>query len=304
MFLSIECSEETIKPLDDDERVEIAGLTSFEYYYLGKAPIHTQTSMLTGYQNRLYRIGSQFPIQILDLITTDWKLIPVNDSSLWRWDGAAVTIEDSIFIIATRSSFSQFRDILKFDLKTNSFERTFVDLPREFVYPAYCIRENKIFFFSQATDSVYEFNTENRNLNKIAANPFYNASTRMMNLSSGRYLNYFYIFGGYHRLPKNIFYRLNLNTYQWESLAVPSIIREKLLLGSVFGSQLFLLCDSVSTFEYSFIDEKWYLDTSKVLVFPRYLTGELFQTEWSFFSQDSCLYGTEVSSDKVWKITK
>lgn len=306
--LLFSCTEETIKPPDDDGGFQlppgIAGLTSFKYEYLGKAPIHTQTSMLTGYQNRLYRFGSEWPIQILDLTTSEWELIPVNDSSFQRWDGAAVTIGDSIFVIATRDYFSQLRDILKFDLITTSFERTFVDLPGKFAYPAYCIRENTIFFFSQGTDSVYEFNTENRYLIKVADNPFYNNLTPNQNLSSGRYLNYFYIFGGYHRLPKNIFYKLNLDTYLWESLVVPPIIEDKFLIGSVLGSSMFLLCDSASTYEYSFIEDRWYLDTSKVPVFPRYLTGQLFQTEWSFFSQDSCLYGTEVSSEKVWKIAK
>jgi len=304
ILLFFGCSEETVKPPDDDERVEIAGLTSFEYYYLGKAPIHTQTSMLTGYQNRLYRIGSQWPIQIADLITTDWELIPVNDSSYWRWDGAAVTIRDSIFVIAVRSIYSQFKDIIKFDLTSNSFSHTNVNLPSYFDYPAYCVYNDKIIFFSIDADSVFEFNTQKRKLIKVVENPFWYSVGDQMTLASGKYLNYFYIFGGYYRLNKNIFYRLNLDNYKWERLLIPKILEKKPLLGSVFGPQFYLLGDSLSTYEYSFINNKWYVDSSDVIILPRSLTGEIIQTEWSFFSTDSCLYGTEITSDKIWKITK
>ena len=63
-------------------------------------------------------------------------------------------------------------------------------------------------------------------------------------------------------------------------------------------------CDSVSTYEYNIVDSKWYLDTSKVPVYVKSLSGQLIQGEWGFYSQDSCLYGTENLRDKIWKITK
>ena len=298
------CSEETVKPPEDDVIVEIDGFTKFNYYYLGQAPIHTQTSMLTGYQHRLYRIGSQFPIQVLDLLNNTWSQISMPDSSYWRWDGAAVTISDSIFIVAVRSSFSQYKDIIKLDITTNSFSHTGVNLPSHFSYPAYCVYNDKIIFFSIDADSVFEFDSQNRKLVKVIENPFWFNFGAQMTLASGTYLNYFYVFGGYYRLDKNIFYRLNLDNYKWEKLLVPKILEKKPLLGSTFGSHLFLLGDSLSTYEYSILDNKWYVDTSEVVILPRNLIGEIIFTEWSFFSTDSCLYATEITSNKMWKITK
>lgn len=304
MLLFFGCSEETVKPPEDDIIVEIDGFTTFKYYYLGQAPIHTQTSMLTGYQNRLYRIGSQWPIQVLDLLSNTWSQISMPDSSYWRWDGAAVTISDSVFVIAVRSIYSQYKDIIKFDLTTNSFAHTDVNLPSYFDYPAYCVYNDKIIFFSIDADSVFEFNSHNRKLVKVVENPFWFSFGHQMTLASGKYLNYFYVFGGYYRLDKNIFYRLNLDNYKWERLSLPKILEKKPLLGSTFGPQLFLLGDSLSTYEYSFLDKKWYVDTSDVVILPRDLIGEIIQTEWSFFSTDSCLYATEITSNKMWKVKK
>jgi len=303
ILLFFGCSEETVKPPEDDVIVEIDGFTTFNYYYLGQAPIHTQTSMLTGYQHRLYRIGSQFPIQVLDLLNNTWSQISMPDSSYWRWDGAAVTISDSIFIVAVRSSFSQYKDIIKLDVTTNSFSHTGVNLPRYFNYPAYCVYNDKIIFFSIDEDSVLEFDSQNRRLVKVIENPFWFSFGNQMTLASGKYLNYLYVFGSY-RVDKNIFYRLNLDNYKWEKLLVPKILEKKPLLGSTFGSQLFLLGDSLSTYEYSILDNKWYVDTSEVIILPRNLIGEITFTEWSFFSTDSCLYATEITSNKMWKITK
>jgi hypothetical protein len=214
-----------------------------------------------------------------------------------------VTIADSIFIVAT-STISNSYDIIKLDLSTLTLHHTNVGLPTYFRYPAYCTQNNVIIFFSLRTDSVSEYTSDNFELKKIAENPFKNSTAHNLTFSSGKFANYFYVFGGYSTLPSNLFYRLNLLNYQWEKLYIPAVLEQNQLFGASFGNQFLLFSDSVSTYEYSFLDMKWYMDTSYVPIYTRSLTGELSRAEWSFYAKDSCLYGTEVLSDKVWKIIK
>ena len=297
------CSDSTTEPNKNILPDGISGYTSFNYALISTAPIHTQSTMLSGYHNKLYRFGSRAPVQVLDLMNSSWAEISIPDSTYWRWDGAAVTIQDSIYIVATSTASNSF-DILKLNGMTNLFEHTFVDLPYYFHYPAYCINQNKIIFFSIKCDSVFEFNTSSNEFMKIEVNPFRNSEDFNLTLSSGKYLNYFYVFGGYATLPKNLFYRFNLSNNEWEQLSIPPILEKKQLQGSSFGDQFLFLCDSISTYEYNFTDSKWYIDTSMVPVFYRNLAGELWQGEWSFYSEDSCLYGTMNLNEKVWKLSK
>ncbi|MFI5236349.1 MAG: hypothetical protein ACHQLA_00245 [Ignavibacteriales bacterium] len=297
------CTESSTEPAHNILPEGISGFTSFQYSLIGTAPIHTQTTMLSSYQNKLYRIGSSAPVQVLDLLNYSWSEIALPDSSYWRWDGAAVTISDSIFIVATSSASNSY-DILKLSLNTNSFEHTLVNLPDYFHYPAYCVNQDKIIFFSIKCDSVFEYNFSTSKLLKIAENPFLNSEDINLTLSSGKHLNYFYVFGGYATLPKNLFYRFNLNNNHWELLTIPPILEKKQLQGSSFRDNFLFFCDSVSTYEYNFADSKWYLDTSKVPVYHRNLAGELWQGEWSFSATDTCLYGTMNLGDKVWRISK
>lgn len=279
----------------------IAGITSFKYLYLETAPIHTQTSMLSGYQNKLYRFGSKWPVQVLDLVSKNWSEIQLPDSSFWRWDGAAATIADSIFIVATSVASNSY-DIIKLDLSTLTLHHTNVELPIYFHYPAYCTYNDLIIFFSLSTDSVFEYNSSNSELKKVAENPFINSTDINLTLSSGKFANYFYVFGGYSDLPGNLFYRLNLFNYQWEKLYIPPVLEQKQLFGASFGNQFVLFRDSISTYEYSFLDMSWYMDTSRVPIYTRNLIGQLERGEWSFYAEDSCLYGTDNISAKVWKI--
>ena len=297
------CSESTTEPNNSVLPDGISGLTSIKYTLLSNAPIHTQTTMISKYQNRLFRFGSRAPIQILDLVNGVWTEIVIIDSTLWRWDGAAVNVEDSIFVVAISVASNSY-DILRLNLMNTVLEHTNVNLPTYFHYPAYCVKQDKIMFFSIQCDSVFEYNTTNSNLIKIAENPFFSSEDINLTLSSGKHLNYFYVFGGYSTLPKNIFYRLNLSDNHWEQLPLPTILEKKQLQGASFEDHFIFLCDSVSTYEYRFSENKWYLDTTRVPIYVRDLTGKLMQGEWSFATEDSCLYGTENLADKVWRISK
>jgi len=296
------CSDSNVVDVQENDLPDgVTGFTNINYEFLSIAPYHTQTSMLTGYQNKLYRIGSRVPVQVLDLATFSWSFIPLPDSSFWRWDGAAVTIKDSIYIIGT---YAESTDILKLSPTTNSFQHTNVELPSYFHYPAYCTFNDKIIFFSLRTENVYEYNPENNKLSIKSSNPFYNVSDVNLTLSSGKYQNYFYIFGGYHDLPENRFYRMNLENYQWEKLYYPSILERKNANGSVFNNSLILIADTATTYEYSFQKNEWYIDTTRVPIYTRFSNGYLDRGEMSFFEDDSCLYVTDIVSNKVWRITK
>ncbi len=292
------CSE-TGPTVIEEERIEISGITSFNYEYLGTAPIHTQTTMLTGYNNKLYRYGSMWPMQVLDLQTKSWSQIELPDSSYWRWDGAAVTIGDDIFVVGVSVASSSF-DIIKFNIPTSTFEHTGVVLPFHYNYPAYCTYGNKIVFLSTISDSVYQFNIMNNELKFVADNPFYTGSSTNLSLSSGKYKNYFYVFDG--RINK-LFYRLNLDNYVWKELPVADEVKNKFLFGSPLDSSFVFFSDSVSTYEYSFVDSKWYKDTSNIPIVSIDLTGGR-SGEYSFYSDNSNLYTTDNSSDMVWRISK
>ena len=51
------CSDSTTEPNNGVLPDGISGLTSINYTLLSTAPIHTQTTMLSEYQNRLFRFG-------------------------------------------------------------------------------------------------------------------------------------------------------------------------------------------------------------------------------------------------------
>jgi hypothetical protein len=72
VLISLGCSKESNVIVEDnssDLPEGISGITSYQYQFLETAPTHTQTSMLTGYQNKLYRFGSKWPVQVLDLLS-------------------------------------------------------------------------------------------------------------------------------------------------------------------------------------------------------------------------------------------
>lgn len=306
LFLILSCSNDDNSLTENETQFAqkiISSTSLYKYELLSTAPIHTQTSMLTKYQNQLYRFGSRSPVQIFDLNSKTWSQVQIPDSSYWRWDGALVTIGEMIYQVAV-STDSESYDILKFNPANNSFEHTNVNLPNNFHYPAYCTNDDKIVFLYKGANLTYEYNPKNNLIRVTANNPFYATNDYNLNLSSGRFNNYFYVFGGYSDSPNNLFYRLDLNSYEWEKLKIPEEISTKLVFGSVFGEQLVLFSDTLSTFEYSFLDDKWYEDTTRVPIYPRGLSGDIYNGEWSFYSDGSTLYATTISDESVWKITK
>ncbi len=303
LFLLFSCDDNDITQNENKGVEIIKSRALFNYEFLGTAPLHTQTSMLSKYQNKLYRFGSRWPVQVFDVETKIWSQIQLPDSSFWRWDGAAVTVGSIIYVVAVRSG-SGFYDILKLDPITSKFEHTNVNLPETFHYPAYCVNSAKIIFLYKGSQKTYELNTVNNQLNEIAENPFYSSNDVNLTLSSGKHGNYFYVFGGYSDLPNNLFYRLDLESFIWGKLDIPNQLEKKYLFGATLAEQFVLFSDSVSTYDYSFIDSKWYEDTLKIPIYPRSSTGEILNGEWSFYQDGTAVYGTNIMDQNVWKITK
>lgn len=304
LFNFLSCTDKNPSEVENTFPAGINGETSFQYTYIGKAPIHTQSSMLTGYKSKLYRFGSKWPVQVIDLNTKEWTQIPLPDSSFWRWDGLAVTVGDIIYIVAVSIESNSY-DIIKLNPDSLKFEHTNINLPKLFHYPAYCVDKENIVFLSAGYDSVYEYNTINNSLKKIADNPFYRLNDTFMSLSSGKYENYLYVIGKTPNLESNLFCRLDLDQNVWEEIDIPKTIDEKSVIGSVFSDNFYLLADTVLVYEYSFNESKWYQADEEVPIFPVSLQeNPMLKTEWSFYSEGENLYGTETVNDNIWEISK
>ncbi len=314
LFLFIQsCKDENL--IVNNNKLElpdgISGLTTFNYEYLGTAPFYVQTTMITEHQNNIYRYGAKW-FHKFDITNNNWNEIALPNESFWRWDGATVTIDDNIFIVAISPgqnvTSSDSLDILKYNIQTSTLEHTGEKLPTNFSYPAYCVHDKNIFFLSTFTDSVYSYNSISNKSSAISGNPFLTSQGSFqrngMTLSSGKDNNFFYVFGGYVSQNENLFYRLNLNTNIWEKLEIPSSLLEKRMVGASFNNSFILIADSNLTYEYSFSDSKWKQDTSTVPLYIRTTGGELVLGETSFFAKDNSLYVTDIYSYKLWEITK
>ena len=92
----------------------------------------------------------------------------------------------------------------------------------------------------------------------------------------------------------NIFYSFNLSDYTWEEINIPNSIKNEYISGSVLESQMLLFSDSSDTYLYDLKNDNWVADTSH---------SSINIGEWSFCSDNSTLYATEVWSKELWKIS-
>ncbi|HKJ82263.1 MAG TPA: hypothetical protein VJ954_09580 [Ignavibacteriaceae bacterium] len=276
---------------------EIKNEVFAKYTFLSTAPFYRQSTILTEYNGSLYRFGTLDPVQVYNLNSKSWTSRALPDSSDARWDGAALNIDGTIYIVAVFNSTgsNSSYDILKYDPSKNKYEHTGVNLPQLFGYPAYCKYNKKIYFFSAVTDSVSQYDVSSNKLIKIAANPFYDGGKYVSNtFSSSVYQNYFYVFNNHN---PNRFYRFNLLSNTWEKLSVPVTLQNKIMYGASLGSSMVFLCDSLSTYKYDYNSGVWTVDTSQAPL----LNGAFH--EFSFCSRDTCLYVSDVSTQSLFKVT-
>ena len=296
------CNKNNNPVNDNNTNGSIQNYIFLKYTFISSTPYYKQSTMLCKYSNELYRFGTLNPDQIYNLDTQSWLFLPLPDSSYSRWDGAAICIRDSIYIVATSGDGNSY-DILKYSPISKKYEHTGIKLPHYFDYPALCKYNNDIIFLSAATDSVLCYDVPENKLSKIAANPFYYSEGYKYKLfSSGIYKDYFYVFDSTPS-TKNDFYRLNVLNNVWEEINIPQSIEKKRLFGASMGEHMILFCDSASTYTYSYDQKEWSIDTSFVPIYPRNLLGQLDYGEYSFFSEDSCLYSSEILSKSIWKIS-
>lgn len=283
------------------QNVEIKNEAFAEYTLLTTAAFYKQSTILTEYNGSLYRFGTLEPVQVYNLNNSSWSNLPLPDSSCARWDGAALNIDGTIYVLAVFNAYTNpSYDILKYDPASNKYEHTGVNLPKYFDYPAYCKYNKNIYFLSAVTDSVCRYDVSANKLTKIASNPFYAGGQYAYSLfSSGVFQNYFYVFKAtLGSGSANRFYRFNLSSNTWEILPLPASIENKKMFGGSLGSSMILFYDSQSAYKYDYNSGEWTVDTSPVAP----LAGDLFD-EWSFCSRDSCLYGSTVALKNLWKIT-
>jgi hypothetical protein len=96
---------------------------------------------------------------------------------------------------------------------------------------------------------------------------------------------------------------MNFLTNAWEELSIPSILQNKVVFGGAAREKLIIFSDTTTAYTYSFKTKEWAIDKSIDPLFYKLSNGQIGATEWSFFSSDSCLYGSEVYSQKLWKIS-
>ena len=294
-------NEDTIVETPEED---IKNYSTINYTELSQAPSYKQSTILCKYNDNLYRFGTTEPTQVFNLTSNSWEIEPLPDSSCSRWDGFALNMNNTIYIVATSTNGNSY-DILKYNPLTSGYEHTGAELPKYFDYPAFCNYNNKIVFLSVITDSVFSYDVENNNLTKIAENPFYiESGFDMLYFVSGGYQNYFYVFGGHvGRSIKNKFYRLNLNNNEWEQLNIPQSIENKNYFGGSTNEKMIMFSDPTSTYLYSFNSNEWSKDLAEVPIYEKDVNGDRAWQEWSFHTDGSDLYGSEVAFRKIWKMS-
>jgi hypothetical protein len=294
-------NKETIVETPEED---IKNYSSISYTELSQAPSYKQSTILCKNNDDLFRFGTTEPTQVFNLTSKSWDSNSLPDSSYSRWDGFALNMNANIYISAVSVNGNSY-DILKYNPTTSEYVHTGTELPKNFNYPAFCKYNNQMVFLSLKTDSVFSYDVEKNSLLKIAENPFYiESDIDMLYFASGVYQNYFYVLGGRNgRSIKNKFYRLNLSNNVWEQLNIPQSIENKFLVGGSTDENMIMFSDPTSTYLYSFNSNEWSKDLAEAPIYETDINGNRSWQEWSFFTDGSDLYGSEVAFKKIWKIS-
>lgn len=299
LIVSCNITDEVVEniPLD-----EIRIKTKINYTYLGKSPSYKQSNILCKFDDELFILGTAQPILIYNLNDGIWKSESVPSNEYGRWDGAAIKHGEYIYYFGA-SITGVINDIVKYNPVTKIYEHTNLILPKYITYPAAGNYKDQFFFLNSLYDTIYAFSPTLNKINKITPNPFY-LIDRSNIFCAGVYQDYFYVFANSFNIPRsNYFLRMNFLTNAWEELSIPSILQNKVVFGGAAGEKLIMFSDTTAAYTYSFKTKEWAIDKSIVPLFYKLSNGQIGATEWSFFSTDSCLYGSEVYSQKLWKIS-
>jgi hypothetical protein len=302
IFLLFTYCDEKDQIVDIIPTEEISGKTKINYTFLGKTPFYKQSNILCKFEEELLIFGTYKPIHIYNLISGTWTTRDVPSKEYGRWDGAAFKHGESIYYFGS-SIPGVVNDIVKYNPSKDNYERTNLVLPKYYSYPAYGIQNDKFIFLSSMFDTIYVFNPVLKQLKKITPNPFY-VTNQTVIFCAGVYQNYFYVFGNTGSSSRgNSFLRMNLINNEWEEISIPSALQLSYVFGGACGDKMIIFQDTTAAYTYSFSTKEWAIDKSNVPVFHRLLNGQLISGEWSIYPADSCLYGSEVYSQKLWKIS-
>lgn len=276
-------------PIKDTLIVRYDSLATFPY---------SQTLMIAGYSDRIYIYGSYGKYSVYYIENkTIVHFSTVNDTISWRWDGAFVTVEDMMYIIAIAiGNRSDYQKVLTFNPKTYEIKPTSTTNPFTIhMYPAAAATSDKIMILFPTSDSLYVFNTISMTGQFVSKNQLKNQFNEKI-YSSGIYEGSFYI---YSKTVKQLF-KINTQTYNWDEIIIPDSIKsiiDQYALGGIVGNKLCLFNkrnNSKPIVAYNMATRKWLVGVSN---------STMDISEPYFYSLNNELYIAEVFSKKLWKVS-
>lgn len=269
----------------------------FKYDSLASFP-YSQSIMVTGYADRIFIYGAYGKYSVY--YTENKTLVnfsTVNDTMSWRWDGAFVTVDSTMYIFANgNGTGADYRKVLTFNPITYQIASSAAVNPfTRHLYPACAAVGNNILILYPLHDSLYVFSTGTMTGQFVSQNKLKHQFNGK-EYSSGVYGDGFYI---YDKTVKQLF-KINTMTYVWEEIVIPDSIKSKIdpyAFGGVIGNTLCLFNQrnsSGATVAYNMATQKWLVSPSNTIVD----IGEPY-----FYTSNNALYMAEVFSQKLWKIS-
>jgi hypothetical protein len=248
IILIVSCKQVTDVSDSASDNLVLEKQYRFKYEFICKPPTYQQSMMLTCFDNKVFVYGC-YGLMIYDTTAKSWQKtnFPI-DTMNGRWDGALARHNNDLFVFGAPGFMRpKFFNVMKMDLI--SLQNAMLEAPLPFQkyepYPAYAQTENTIMIIYPRVDSIYlfDFTTEKgkcvaKNELKVGTNTPYD----IVPYAFGKHGNYLYVY------KKDSFQlkRINLSTYQWETIEIPrNVLRYKLenmvgASGAVFDGFLLL----------------------------------------------------------------
>jgi hypothetical protein len=298
-FLLLSCKHATESGSESD-----ITSTSFSLKYekISVLPVYQQSEMLNCYSDKILVYGS-YNIMLYDTTSKSWQSTSIRgDSIRGRWDGAIGKINNSIYAFGApfHMELPVHYNVMKLDATTLALEELAEPLPIKSYdgYPAYETFDDKIMIVFSKLDSVYLFNSTTQKGTFVAKNILKITDSNIFGnviYAFGSYENYLYIFNKYTAE----FARINLHTYEWNKIEVPSEIKNSAgnySNGGVFAGLLLLFKGgNAKALCYDIKNSVWGYGNCDI-------RSELvFETSYKNSSQ---FYFIDMPKDTLWRVTR
>ncbi|MFA6541294.1 MAG: hypothetical protein WCT99_06795 [Bacteroidota bacterium] len=212
---STEPDEKTLTPVKDTLAFTYDSVATFTT---------SQSIMLCGNSQNIFIYGAYGNLSIYNIASrtvTDHSTL--SDTLSWRWDGAFVSVDTSMYIFAlpapNRPAYSK---VLLFNQQTYRVTATAAPFPFSLgLDPAYGVFGKKIALLYSSYDSLYVFDTSTMTGGFVAQNKLKYPGNAY---SSCVYQNGLYIFVDYYMK----FYRVDLQNYSWQEIVIPDSIQSNI----------------------------------------------------------------------------